>query len=231
MFPNASGSNAPMEFSRRQRVYALVGILIALLWPSLVRLLTTSGMGDLSSVNSDLRTIAVEWSIALLLAAIALAGQRLQPPFFRLAMFGGRDVLAMIAALLVTFTLAGGISRFVAPPAFDLKAIASVPFGVRAILVITAGICEEFIFRGFAIEEIGLLTGSRWLGAVLTVVFFGLGHVGTYGFSSALVLPAFIGLVITLLYMWRNNLPLCMLMHAAIDGMVVLLVPALQRAQ
>jgi membrane protease YdiL (CAAX protease family) len=58
-------------------------------------------------------------------------------------------------------------------------------------------------------------------------VLFGLGHVGTYGFSSALLIPASVGLVITLLYMFRNNLVLCMLVHCAIDALMVIAVPAL----
>jgi membrane protease YdiL (CAAX protease family) len=61
------------------------------------------------------------------------------------------------------------------------------------------------------------------------VIFFGLGHVGTYGFSTAVFLPMTIGFVITLLYMWRNNLPLCMLMHTIIDSLSLLLVPALTK--
>ncbi len=215
------------EASRHTRAYALVGVLLATLWPSLVNLIGRSG--DLTSVASDLRTIVTEWAVVLILAAIAFGPQRLDRQFFRISMFRGRDLLVMLGWLIATLLLAGAIGRFVTPPAFDLQRIAAVPIGVRAILVITAGICEEFMFRGFVIQEIGFLTGNRKLGAVLSIIFFGLGHVGTYGLSSALLIPTLIGAMITLLYMWRNNLPLCMLMHATIDGIVVLLVPGLVR--
>jgi len=36
-----------------------------------------------------------------------------------------------------------------------------------------------------------------------------------------------IGAVLTVLYLWRRNLPACMLMHAIIDGFFLILVPAL----
>src|SRR5579864_1385503 len=213
------------ESARDGRSYALIGVMVAFSWPSLANLIT--GGGNLTSTSGDVRTIAIEWSIALILAAMAFGGQGLRPQYFRLTTFGWRDLLYMIGALVVTFVIAGIISRVVAPPQFDIKRIASVPILARATLVITAGICEEFIFRGFAIEEIGLLTGNRTLGATLSVIFFGLGHAGTYGFSTALLIPTTIGVMITLLYMRRNSLPACMLMHATIDGLVVILVPAL----
>src|SRR6185312_13574777 len=81
-----------------------------------------------------------------------------------------------------------------------------VPLSLRADLVLTAGICEEFIYRGFAIEELGALAGSRWLAALVSLIFFTLPHARLYGFSSALILPA-------------------MLMHAIVDGIFVILVP------
>ena len=46
-----------------------------------------------------------------------------------------------------------------------------VPLSLRAGLVLTAGICEEFIYRGFAIEELGALAGSRWLAALISLIF------------------------------------------------------------
>jgi len=33
------------------------------------------------------------------------------------------------------------------------------------------------------------------------------------------------GAALTLLYLWRRNLPVCMLMHAIVDGIFVILVP------
>ncbi len=125
--------------------------------------------------------------------------------------------------------LSGIVSRFVTAPKFDLRQVAAIPVTVRSGLVLTAAVCEEFMYRGFAIEELGVLTGNRWLSACISLVLFGLGHVGTYGFSTALLLPASVGLMITLLYMLRNNLLICMLMHGAIDGLFLILIPALVR--
>src|SRR6185437_16182067 len=75
----------------------------------------------------------------------------------------------------------GIASRFVRAPSFDLQ-LSGVPLSLRADLVLTAGICEEFIYRGFAIEELGALAGSRWLAALVSLIFFTLPHARLYGF-------------------------------------------------
>jgi membrane protease YdiL (CAAX protease family) len=186
--------------TKRYKGAAALAVMFTFIWPLIVN--SFGGQRSIASPNDDLRTVAVEWTLV---------------------------AIRMLGLLVVMYALIGLVSRLVAHPKFDLQQLAAIPFGIRLMLPITAGVCEEFMFRGFAIEEIGMLTGSRWPGAALSVVFFGLGHVGTYGFSSAVFLPMTIGLVITVLYMWRNNLPLCMLMHTVIDSVSLLLVPALTK--
>jgi membrane protease YdiL (CAAX protease family) len=181
----------------------------------------------LTSVQDDLRTMAVEWLVVAVLAAIAFGLQGLRPRFFRFRRFGWLDALFALAGLMAALLLSGAMSRLVAAPKFDLHQMASVPVVVRVCLVLTAAICEEFIYRGFAIEELGMLAGNRWVGALGSLVLFTLGHAGVYGFSTALLIPASVGLVITLLYMFRNNLPVCMFVHGGMDGLFLILIPAL----
>jgi uncharacterized protein len=208
-------------------VYAIVGVVVALGWP-FARKIFVAGAGQrLATVQDDLRTMAVEWLVVAILAAIAFGLQGLRPRFFRLRGLGWRDALFALAGLVAALLLSGVLSRLVAAPRFDLQQIASVPLVVRVCLVLTAAICEEFIYRGFAIEELGMLTGSRWVGALGSLTLFTLGHAGVYGFSTALLIPAGVGLVITLLYMFRNNLPACMLLHGGMDGLFLILIPAL----
>jgi uncharacterized protein len=171
--------------------------------------------------------MAVEWTVVAILAAIAFGLQGLRPRFFRFRGLGWRDALLALAALVAALLLSGAVSVVVAAPKFDLYQMASVPIVVRACLVLTAAICEEFIYRGFAIEELGMLAGNRWAGAVGSLALFTLGHAGVYGFSTALLIPASVGLVLTLLYMFRNNLPACMLVHGGMDRLFLILIPAL----
>jgi uncharacterized protein len=66
--------------------------------------------------------------------------------------------------------LAEGVSR-----------ISALPVGVLVLLVITAGITEEILYRGYPIERLAAMTGNVWLGAVAAyVVFVGL-HIPVFG--------------------------------------------------
>ncbi len=224
---DADSKEPGRSFSAAARVYAIIGVLVALGWPFAVRLFAKSNGSSLTTVHEDLRTMAIEWSVVAVLAVIALGAQRLRPRAFRLKGLGWLDVLIAFGGLLAALVLSGAVSVHVAAPKFDLHQMAQVPIVVRVCLVLTAAICEEFIYRGFAIEELGLLTGSRWFGAFASLALFALGHVGVYGFSTALLIPASVGFVLTLLYMFRNNLFVCMLVHGGMDGLFLILVPAL----
>jgi uncharacterized protein len=209
------------------RVAAIVGVLVALGWPFAANLPARQNGPRLATVCDDIRTIVVEWSVVAALAAIAFGLQRLRPRFFCLRKLGWLDLLSAFGGLVAALFLSGIVSRLVAAPKFDLHQIASVPLAVRVCLVLTAAVCEEFIFRGFAIEELGALTGSRWLGAFASLVLFSFGHAGVYGFSTALLIPASVGLVLTALYMLRNSLAACMLVHGGMDALFLIVVPAL----
>jgi membrane protease YdiL (CAAX protease family) len=223
----AAKEDPPRLASPAHRVYAVVGLVIALGWPFLQKLTPAAKGGALTSLPGAIRTIAIEWFVTLVLALIMFGMQRQRPTLIRLRAFGWRDLLYMLAALVAAFALSGVVSAFVTRPAFDLRTPSVLPLAARVGLVLTAAICEEFIYRGFAIEELGIMTRNRWIGALVSLALFGLGHIGVYGFSSALLIPTSVGLIITLLYMFRNNLPVCMVMHATVDGLFLLVIPAL----
>ena len=209
------------------RTSAIVGVIIALGWP----LLFLGADHDLLNVRDDIRTICVEWAVVLVLALIAFRMQRRRPSAFGLAMFGWRDVLAMLALLAAAYLFSGLVSSFVKMPArLDFHRLGTIPLALRAGLTLTAGIAEECMYRGFGIEELGDLIGSRWLAALVSLLCFTFGHAGRYGFSPALLIPGGLGAALTVLYLWRRNLPICMCMHAILDGISLILVPALMHA-
>ena len=181
---------------------------------------------NLADVRVVLRVIAIEWTVTLLIALYVFGFEHRTWADLSLRRIMRRDVLAMVAAIAFGSALAGIAGRFVQMPTsfHDFRQLAALPITLRVALVCTAGLCEEFLYRGFAIEEIGRLSGSRWLGAGISLLAFTLAHGGLYGWTSALLIPFAIGTALTLLYMWRRNLPVCMLMHAGTDawGLIVL---------
>jgi CAAX protease family protein len=204
---------------------AIVGLLVAFGWTFLLAGRTHS----VADVRQDLVTIGAEWLVVLVLAVIAfgLEGRTLRD--FLVRMVGGGDLLLMLGVLVLTYLASGLVSAFVTLPtsSLELAEAGRVPVLIRLGLVLTAAIAEEFMFRGFGIEELNRLTGSWWLAGALSWAAFTLAHVDRYGWTLGLLIPAIAGGGLTILYLWRRNLPLCMLMHAIIDGVALLLVPLL----
>jgi uncharacterized protein len=79
---------------------------------------------------------------------------------------------------------------------------------------LTAGVCEEVLFRGFLLA---LVTGLAGLAAaaVITSVLFGFFH-AYYGWKGILKTGAF-GLVFALLAIWSGSLIPGIVLHAAVD--------------
>ena len=196
----------------RYRSLSLLALAVAMAFP----FAWLHSSHNLADMQGDLRIIAIEWTVTLLIALYVFGFEHRTWADLSLRRIMRRDVLAMVAAIAVGSALAGIAGRFVqTPTTFPnlLRQLAALPITLRVALVCTAGICEEFLYRGFAIEEIGRLSGSRWLGAGISLLVFTLAHGGLYGWTSALIIPFAIGTALTLLYMWRRNLPACMSIH------------------
>jgi membrane protease YdiL (CAAX protease family) len=134
------------------------------------------------------------------------------------------DAGAMIVALIAIILAAGALSAVTgATNGATAAEIAAVPLGLRIAIFLTAGFCEELLFRAYAIERLTLFTGNVWLSGALTLALFTLGHVPRYGFHPSLAGVAIIGAGLTGLYLWRRNFWICAAAHAFIDfiGLVV----------
>ncbi len=80
---------------------------------------------------------------------------------------------------------------------------------------ISAGFCEELVFRGYFQKQFESFTHSRWLALFLQAVLFGIGH--GYQGSEACVKIACFGGLYGLLAIWRKSLRPGMMAHAWSD--------------
>jgi uncharacterized protein len=81
---------------------------------------------------------------------------------------------------------------------------------------ITAGICEEIIFRGYFQKQFSAWTGSIPAGVLLSAAAFGAGHVYQNG-KSAIIIAVY-GLLFGILAEMRKSLRPGMMTHAWHDG-------------
>jgi uncharacterized protein len=86
---------------------------------------------------------------------------------------------------------------------------------VWIVLSISAGFCEEFVFRGYLQEQSRRITGSAAAGVTIQALLFGAGH-GYQGWAL-MVTIFFIGLFFGGIVAWRKSLAPTMLTHGAAD--------------
>ena len=172
-------------------------------------------------------TIALEW---VAFAVVAGAWTLLSRPIAELGFvtpggsgfWGGAAALALVTAYLVYSVFAAkkmsnadkskqidalGKLRYIAPQnSHDYRYFISVS--------ITAGIVEEFLYRGFAFWYLAHFM-PIWAVVVVSSVAFGLGH--SYQGVSGMVRVTLIGLAFGAFYVWTGSIWLPMLAHAILD--------------
>lgn len=85
------------------------------------------------------------------------------------------------------------------------------------LMSITAGICEEIIFRGYFQRQFSAWTGNVTPGVLLSAAAFGAGHI-YQGWRSAVIIAVY-GLLFGILAEMRGSLRPGMMTHAWHDGL------------
>lgn len=82
---------------------------------------------------------------------------------------------------------------------------------------ITAGFCEEIIFRGYLQRQFAAMANSMLLGVVFSAIVFGASH--GYEGAARMLLIGIYGLMFGLLAWWRKTLRTGMMAHAWHDAL------------
>jgi membrane protease YdiL (CAAX protease family) len=175
---------------------AMYSIVIALEWVMLAFCLWRSDaafVGYVARVMKNPR--ALLWDVPI---ALALAG-----------------VLLLITPLIVRVL---GQAGFVSTQGMFPKGGAETVLWV--VMSITAGICEETVFRGYLQQQFAGWTGSVGFGVVAQAAAFGVCHF--YQGWKKVVLISVWGLVFGLCVWWRKGLRANMIAHACLDAFAIL---------
>jgi membrane protease YdiL (CAAX protease family) len=82
-------------------------------------------------------------------------------------------------------------------------------------VAVTAGICEELLYRGWLVNFLAVAVGSIWGGVVAGAAVFGLAH--AYQGSRGMLLAGVLGLVFGCLFVSLGSLVPGQVLHAAVD--------------
>lgn len=108
----------------------------------------------------------------------------------------------------------------------DANAYENIPLWVFFIVVVRAGIAEEVFYRGYAIERLQALTGSKWIAVAIPLIIFSIGH---FRQGPGGILISFVaGGILSATYLWKRDLLANMIAHFLIDFIPNILVPMIE---
>jgi membrane protease YdiL (CAAX protease family) len=215
-----SGHAAPVR-----RGFIFFGLFLTLVVPVL-------GVGRLAQQIRGVPHLAAQeafwWSLATIVLLFILAVERRPLASVGLHRPTWMTLLIGVGGGVAVMAFAGSLVLFLLPmlhlkqdPA-TLKHMLATPYWYRVALVTRAAFCEELLMRGYGIERLQELTGSRWIAGAVTLTVFTLGH-WSYGTIAQLIVAGAAGLVLTILYLWRRDLVANMIAHWLTDGASLLL--------
>lgn len=107
--------------------------------------------------------------------------------------------------------------------------LAAYPWPVLIALFLTGTVLEEIVYRGYLIERLIALTGSRWLAGLVSWATFTLVHLRFFGLGATVDVGV-VSAALVLLYLWKRSLWPVMVFHGINDAFGFLLAPVLPRS-
>lgn len=216
-----------MNATSADRAWTYAGLLIALFAiPAASLVFKLAGFTRADSGAVVVRELVVLLLVGLLLW-IVRAREKLpyssiglkREPFGWFVLWTVVSFLAFAAAVFVAL----GVLLPALGLTYGTSAGPAVSLGVTLLVVLRAGVAEEVFYRGFAIERLEALTGSRALAATVPLVMFAAFH---FNQGLAGILIAFcVGAVATAIYLWKRNLVILIAAHFLIDFIPNILIP------
>jgi membrane protease YdiL (CAAX protease family) len=190
------------------------------------KLLATPSVSSMERLVLYASTIAFQW------LAVAVVGWRAWAHGYTAALLGlvlhdrGRLAVAAIVGALVIATLQWlnlrRVGRMPVESRGPLQAIAerilpqsTVELLPYLALAITAGLCEEFLYRGFAMAVFTRVGFQAWLVVLISSVLFGLAH--SYQGRGGMVMTLIVGLVLGASRIAFDSLVPAIIWHGAVD--------------
>jgi uncharacterized protein len=208
-------------------IFAFIGVVIP--WRGRARLrhlLSLPSVGSKEKITLYATTIAFQWLLAIVVAWRALA-RGLTARDLGLSQTNLLEIL--LPGLLGAVVLGGlhwlnlrRVGKLEGPAPELMRSIAArvlprdfIEFLPYIALAVTAGVCEEFLYRGFAmaaLERAGLPT---WFVVLITAVLFGLAH--AYQGRSGVAGTSLLGLVFGAFRVLTESIVPVTMWHATVD--------------
>jgi uncharacterized protein len=194
----------------------LLLIFLLVIWPLLSYLVMNSSQAELKTQITSramqiyLPTILIEL-LVLLLIILGLRRGKENLKNIGFVGFNLKNLLIGIGFLGLAYLFLSGVSFLL--HLYTPKSQENISFLMPHTLIdktlwimmsLAAAICEEAGFRGFVLTKLNFWVKRWWLTALISSIFFGLGHL--YQGLSGLILTGIYGFLFCLLFIWRKSL-------------------------
>ena len=208
----------------REKYVMLAGLILALGFFSLP---VGTWLDQFANLARMITYELIIWSWVALMLLYVRRVERKPLSSIGFRMPGVRDgIIGVLAGMLILVAL--GLIYYVVFPLLhwneqqQIDHVAVMPYWLSVLVVVRAAVSEEILFRGYAIERLQQLTGSRSVAGVVSCLVFTLDHIGFWGWHHVFI-AGLAGAILTLLYLWRRNLWINMLAHFMVDAAAFLL--------
>jgi len=209
----------------------LLGLSLSLVVPTIYALLLSPVFvkPKLDEPAFSLINFAVFWIFALSVLLFTLKIENSPLSTIGWQRLSWKWILAAIGIGVLLSILVPVLTLFVSAiiPSTDTGTVTTVtanyPWWILLLSVITAGITEEILFRGYALERLLDSTNNKWLSAFISLVFFVAIHATGWNIAHIVGVVIPLGAALTALYLWRRNLLFVMIIHVLIDLPLVIL--------
>ena len=220
--PSERGDDYYSRIAAPIHTVLLICLQGGLSYSSKIRLEHSHAAANLSRVTIYERTIFAEWFVlALVIIGVRLHGSPLSTVLgkrWSSAKEFTRDLGLGVAFLMISLVVMAIFGTLSGPPDAMTKLL--LPHGsleviLWIVLSLTAGICEEGIYRGYLQRQFTAFTKSVPAGIILAAAAFGAAH-AYQGIAKALQIAA-LGAILGVLAYWRRSVRPGMISHALQD--------------
>jgi membrane protease YdiL (CAAX protease family) len=185
------------------------------------------GLPSRTKVALYVKTICWQWFLvaALLVVlrrhrlSLSAIGEHLGDPRLTMGATGAFLVVLALVFAIVRWRLRRVRTTIDPSAAADRVRALGPAFGremwVFAVVSLTAGICEELLYRGWLVNLLRVATGSVWIAVGLGAAVFGVAH--AYQGTKGMLRTSFIGLQLALLFVYVDSLIPGQVLHAGVD--------------
>jgi len=169
------------------------------------------------------------WIVTLFLLVLVVLWERKPLSSIGIRRMSRKDVLWAVVGFLLGGVIIMGTMPLVQRLGLSstengVRHLMQLPIWLRMAMVLTTGVSEEILYRGYLIERLDVFSGRIGLSASLSWFVFVALHLPFWGLGGAIQIGLG-SIVLYALYVWRRNLPACMLMHILNNAVALLLVP------